>query len=280
MIRAHGPLLKTVAAAFCAFFAVCALRFDSLSRSTLSIDVFFAFLLGLAYTQFFEFWVHRFPMHRGVRFLENIRRNHLEHHRVFHGENFRTRRPSHLRHIAGRWWVFPLLFFLHYLCALALLPIDAAVAFLFGCVVHYAAFEVSHWLTHVEGNGVDRVLLSIPVVGSLRSFQIEHHRLHHETPKFAYNFNPPYLGDRFSGLLSLPESAAHAKPQPMPPPSTGAPVILARRRFLTHQLVRYGAAAAIGVAAVGLVVLAHGRARRAREDFHARDFPHTPSRRA
>jgi hypothetical protein len=275
MIRVHGPLLRTVAAAFSVFLTVCALRFESLAQATLSIDVFVSFLLGLLYTQFFEFWVHRFPMHRGVRFLDDVRRNHLEHHRVFHGENFRTQRPKDLGHIAGRWWVFPVLFFIHYLASIALLPIDIATAFLFGCVVHYVLFEASHWLTHVEGNGIDRFLESLPILGSLRSFQIEHHRVHHEKPIFAFNFNPPYLGDRFAGLLSEPETAPPAPPLPEP-----APIVLARRRFLTHQLVRYGAAAAIGVAAVGLVVLAHSRSKRARPESNAGGFSHTPSRSA
>lgn len=266
MIRTHGPILKTVAAAFSVLVAASALRFDLLAETTLSAPVLLSFLLGLFYTQLFEFWAHRIPMHRRVRYLEDVRRNHLEHHAVFHGDNFRTRRPEDLRHIAGRWWVFPVLFGLHYFPAVALLPFDAATAFLCGCVLHYVAFEVTHWLTHVEDNAVDRILQRVPVLGGIRSFQIEHHRAHHEVPLVAFNFNPPYLGDRLARSMgrpvALPPAPAPLLPLVLPAP---APVLL-KRRFLSQQIVRCGAAAAVGVVALGLVVFAHGRLSRHRRE--------------
>jgi hypothetical protein len=237
MIRKHGPILKTVTAALVTYAAGAAPWAGSIADRPLPPAVWLSFLFGLLYTHFFEHWSHRVALHCGVGFLEDVRRNHLEHHRRFHGTNFRTRRAEDLDHIAGRFWVFPILFTLHYVAALVLLPPPEALAFLSGCVLHYLAFEVSHWATHVADNPIDPALEKIPIVRRIRSRQIEHHRIHHETPVLAFNFNPPYLGDLVSGLM----------PQPVP--------LLAQRRFLTPRVLHYGAAAAVGLAAIGLITL-------------------------
>lgn len=227
MFRSHGPILKTVAAALAVFAGGSAPWLGSIGREPLSSAVWLSFLLGVLYTHFFEHWSHRFALHRGFRCLDDIRRNHLEHHRRFHGTNFRTRRPEDLDHIAGRFWVFPILFTVHYVPALATLPPLEALAFLSGCLLHYLTFEVSHWATHVADNPLDRALEKIPVLRRIRSRQIEHHRIHHETPVLAFNFNPPYLGDMVSGLMPQPASF----------------------------LARHYGAAALGLAAIGLITL-------------------------
>jgi hypothetical protein len=247
MVRRQGPILRTAGAATITFFALAALRFDDLTLSpTPALALWF--LAGLVYTNLFEYWVHRFPMHRGLPLLRGVRRNHIEHHRVFHGENFRTRNPEDLAHISGRCWIFPLLLAGHYALATFLLPIDAAMAFLSACFLHYQAFELTHWLTHLEDNVVDRVLSRIPVVARIRDYQIEHHRTHHQTPIVAFNFNPPYLGD---GLVPAPTAR--------PVGALAPPPLLARRRAPTRPLVLYGTALVLGVAALGIAVFAQVR---------------------
>jgi hypothetical protein len=66
---------------------------------------------------------------------------------------------------------------------------------LFACALHYAAFELTHWFTHVDGNVVDRVLGRVRGARTFWSREIEYHRGHHETPVRAFNFSYPYLGD-------------------------------------------------------------------------------------
>jgi hypothetical protein len=237
MIRSHGPILKTVTAALLVFAASAAPWAGAIAGEPLPAGVWLSLFLGILYTHFFEHWSHRVALHRGIAFLDDVRRNHLEHHRRFHGTNFRTHRPADLNHIAGRFWVFPLLYTLHYVPAMVFLPPPSALAFMLGCLLHYLIFEVSHWATHVADNPLDRVLDKIPIVRGMRALQIEHHRIHHETPVLAFNFNPPYLGDVLSGLM---------------PPSVP---LLARRRFLTRPMVQYGAAAAVGLAAIGLIAV-------------------------
>jgi Fatty acid hydroxylase superfamily len=237
MFRRHGPILRTVCAASITFAALLALRFDEL-RLAPTPALAMWFVAGILYTNLFEYWVHRVPMHRGLPLLRHVRRNHIQHHRIFHGGNFRTRNPSDLAHISGRFWIVPVLLAVHYALATAVLPIEAALAFLSACFLHYLAFEISHWLTHLEDNRVDRLLSRIPVVASIRANQIEHHRIHHQTPIGEFNFNPPYLGD----ALVRPLARCFGEPG-RSPEGEGRPAIL------------YGAALILGVVALGILAI-------------------------
>jgi hypothetical protein len=259
MRRTLSPIAGTVSAASAAFLIVLAIHWSEL---TFAPRLLAFLLLGILYAQLFEYWYHAVPMHRGLPLLGDIKRNHLEHHHLFHGANFRTRDPAHSGQIPGRWWAFPILFFTHYGVLTPLLEAEAVVSFLFGAVTHYLAFEITHWFTHIEDNGFDRFVERIPFLRELRAHQIEHHRIHHETPIVAFNFNPPYLGDRLTG--KLPRPAISLAPEPhepivaepalVPVPTAPALVCPWPRRF------RYGTAFALGTAAViAVALLAHGR---------------------
>jgi hypothetical protein len=245
MVRQHGPILRTACAASLTFVVLAALRFDEL-RLSLNPVLAVWFVAGILYTNLFEYWVHRCPMHRGLPLLRHVRRNHIEHHRILRGESFRTRNPSDLAHISGRFWIFPVLLTGHYVLVTAFLPIDAAMAFLSACFLHYLAFEITHWLTHLEDNAVDRALFKIPVVASIRAHQIEHHRIHHQTPMIAFNFNPPYLGDALVRRTTAQ-------------PVIDAAPVLARRRLPARPVILYGAALVLGVVALGIAAIAHTR---------------------
>ncbi len=256
MLRSLGPIVRTASAAAVAFLLVLALHWSEL---TFEARMWAFLLLGVVYTQLFEYWYHAVPMHRGLPLLDDIRRNHLEHHRQFHGHHFRTRDPADTWQIPGRWWAFPAIFFVHYALLSSLFETGAVVFFLLGTVVHYLVFEITHWFTHVEDNAFDRFLERIPFLGELRAYQIEHHRIHHEIPVVAFNFNPPYLGDRLTGRMPLPAGAlglepVAAAPSLEPTRTLPAPVSPWRRRL------RYGTAFAFGTAAViGVALLTHGR---------------------
>ena len=245
MVRRQGPILRTLCAASLTFVVLAALRFDELELSLTPVLAVW-FVAGILYTNLFEYWVHRFPMHRGLPLLRHVRRNHIEHHRIFHGGNFRTANPAELEHISGRFWIFPVLLAGHYVLVTALLPIDAALGFLSACFLHYLAFEITHWLTHLEDNAVDRVLSKIPVVASIRAYQIDHHRIHHQTPIAAFNFNPPYLGDALVRWTTAR-------------PVIDAAPVLARRRLPARPVILYGTALVLGVVALGIAAIAQTR---------------------
>jgi len=263
MVRRQGPILRTLCAASLTFVVLAALRFDELELSLTPVLAVW-FVAGILYTNLFEYWVHRFPMHRGLPLLRHVRRNHVEHHRIFHGGNFRTANPADLEHISGRFWIFPVLLAGHYVLVTALLPIDAALAFLSACFLHYLAFEITHWLTHLENNAVDRVISRIPVVASIRAYQIEHHRIHHQTPIAAFNFNPPYLGDALVRWTTRSFGEPGRSPEGEGRWTTARPVIdaapvLARRRLPARPVVLYGTALVLGVVALGIAAIAQTR---------------------
>jgi hypothetical protein len=159
------------------------------------------FLAEALYTQLFEYGYHRWAMHVGVRYLELAKRTHLEHHRTFTGERFRSRHLEDLRYVTSEWYVFPLLFSFHYGLFLLVFPAAPAPAFFLGVTVQFLAYEVCHWFTHVEDNAFDRVLARIPLVRAIRARQMRHHYLHHAAPIVNFNFTPPYVGDRAAGTF-------------------------------------------------------------------------------
>ncbi len=261
MVRRNGPILRTAGAATLAFVALAALRFGEL-RLSLTPVLAACFAAGILYTNLFEYWVHRYPMHRGLPLLRHVRRNHIEHHRIFHGGNFRTTNPSDLAHISGRFWIFPVLLAGHYALLSTFVPLDAALSFLSASWLHYLLFEISHWLTHLEDNAVDRVLARIPVVARVRAFQIEHHRAHHQSPITAFNFSPPYLGD---ALVPTPARIV-LEPARSPGGDGGRiarPVVAAlvrpRRSLPARPAVLYGTALLLGAVAFGIAAFTHAR---------------------
>lgn len=267
-MRVHAPIVRTVTSAVFSYLLALAITDPSVSMGSGAATLLGWLLVGALYTQFVEYFFHRVPMHRGLPLLGDIKRHHLEHHRIFYGTNFKTRREEDLGHIAGRWWVFPLLFLGHYVVLVFLMAPDVLLAFLLGAVLHYVFFEVTHWFSHIEDNAFDRFLGHIPLLGALRAYQVEHHRIHHEVPELALNFNPPYLGDRiFRRMPRHAERLGYRVPglsqwEPVLPPAVPdmdpSPVGRVFAEKPKRALVRYGSAVAIGVAVIGLAALAHG----------------------
>lgn len=195
----HAPLLKVLAATTLVYTAALGihLRGGEL-HSFLSWSALGCVAAGALYTHLFEYFYHLQMMHRVIR-LGPWRfqdRRHLEHHRLFLGENFRTRRPEALVDVTTSWYTFPALFALHYAVFRVLFAPQWAPAFFLGVTVQFLAYEVSHWLTHLEDNAFDRWAQRVPLLGGLRQSQVRHHRMHHARPDANFNFTPPYLGDR------------------------------------------------------------------------------------
>lgn len=139
----------------------------------------------------------------------------MEHHRIFYGANFQSRDSEDLEQITMPWYNFPVLFFVHYGIALAILPKAAIPAFFAGVVLHFLMYEISHWFTHVKDNFFDDWILKIPFVGDeiwqFRFWQIKHHMIHHEIPTVNFNFNIPPLGDLIFKTYS--DTAQKIKPR-------------------------------------------------------------------
>lgn len=265
-MRRSKSIVATISAALGSFCLVLFLHREALRADLLSITCLAWLVLGLLYTQLVEFWYHLVPMHRGFRFFDHVKISHQEHHRIFHSANFRTRNVEDLKHVTGRWSVFPAVFILHYLVLRFLLPSPALVAFFAGVALHYAAFELTHWFTHVEDNSFDRWIGRVPVLNRIRETQILHHLIHHEIPTVAFNFNPPFLGDVAMGTMPM-MLEGHGLAGGLGPAPAASPVSAPiepnpqKPHLWARPAVKYGSAVAVGFVAlgVGVAVLAWGR---------------------
>lgn len=195
-MKLHLPLLKAVASAFTPYIAMLTSEYflgiplvHSLSAFTLW------FVGGYFYTNFFEWWYHNYWLHK---WRTPLRLEHAYHHAKLHGEYFRTRDQKRLLATTTTWYIFPVLFFVHYLVFIALLGHENSVAFFFGVTFHFTiCYEISHWLTHVSNNMVDEKIIPwIPFIRQWRKVQIEHHKNHHREYQINFNFSPPYTGDK------------------------------------------------------------------------------------
>jgi len=178
------------------------------------------FALGVVYTHVFEYAYHRWLMHGGLRFLSFIKKNHLAHHRTFHGDQLDTRDPRALEHVTEQWFLFPIAFLAHFLVLHPLLGAAELSSFLGGVVLHYLVFEVTHWFAHVADNDFDRLVRRVPLLGWMRETQLRHHRLHHETPEMDFNFVPPFAMDFLGATLLVPGDCTEASKGPCFLPGT------------------------------------------------------------
>ncbi len=189
----HKPLFKAMLAAILPYFLMLFLHYKLLHVAfVFSIGWF---LWGLLYTHFFEYFFHRVPMHKGLKFFRSIKISHMHHHQTFYGDYFQSRYPPSLEKITMKWYNFPILLSIHYVLALMILPPTTILVFFAGVVCHFLMYESSHWFTHVKDNFLDRKMIHWPFIGRVRRYQISHHKIHHETPIVNFNFNVPPLGD-------------------------------------------------------------------------------------
>jgi Fatty acid hydroxylase len=197
--KLHAPLIKVLIATTIVYTATLAVHVRSAAfHPFLSWSALGWIAAGALYTHLFEYFYHLQMMHRVIRigrwrFYDT---RHLEHHRAFLAENFQSRRPEALAGVTTSWYTFPALFALHYVVFRGLFPAPWAPAFFLGVTAQFLLYEISHWLTHLQDNALDRWVGSIPLLGGIRKRQIEHHRTHHARPDTNFNFTPPYLGDR------------------------------------------------------------------------------------
>lgn len=204
--KLHAPVLKVLlatAATYAGLLSVHA-RTGGLP-SFLSWTALLCILAGALYTHLFEYVYHLQLMHRVIR-IGKFRfhdKRHLLHHRLFAGDNFQTRIPEKLVEVTTSWYTFPALFAIHYAIFRAIFGPTFAPVFFLGVSAQFLAYEISHWLIHLENNFVDQWLGRTPLLGAIRKQQIRHHRLHHARPDVNFNFTPPYAGDRIGRTRAI-----------------------------------------------------------------------------
>ena len=196
------PLYKVLMASFWSYILIALIHARFFYNDIFCTAFFFAgyYILGAIYTNLFEYFWHRVAMHIGIPRLGVIKLSQLDHHRIFHGKDFRSRYGPYLEHISGVWYSFPILLSLHYLVALLILDHSAVLPFLMGSTNHYQMYETIHWYTHVDNNNFDKVIFHVPILRSIRKWEIKNHGEHHEKPDGRFNVTYP-LGDWIAALV-------------------------------------------------------------------------------
>ena len=181
-------------------------------------------LCAVLYLQIFKCLWHWGPMHwypsqkewfkkylENSKFLTNsfftsVHKSHISHHTNFGKKHFQSHDPEKLNDIVSDVHIFPILLTGHYLLMLIFIPWQYIPTIILSMSIWFAAFEATHWFTHVENNAVDKTLRRIPVLGYFWAHMFEYHRFHHEEDSHsAFNFLFPYLGDRLFGTYIPPK---------------------------------------------------------------------------
>lgn len=204
-LKWYGPLLKATASPLIAFGLV--LSFHYYFFSFLILASWKTNSLGILYTHIFEYLHHRFALHYGLPGLKWMKASHHEHHRVFHRLNYKTRHPADLEEISSRWYIFPVLLFVHYFAFVVFLPktcLAIAPAFFLGVLLRFLAYDTTHYFSHLENNFFDRWIAHLPLLRHLRAYQDRHHHYHHIRQGINFGFVPDYLPDWIGRTLFPP----------------------------------------------------------------------------
>lgn len=135
----------------------------------------------------FEYWFHRYPMHRKMRTLEHIYEHVTVHHNFYTDERYFFEDPKDYYTV-----IIPIhissfiLVSIAVLASLIYLVSDLSNALFFALCgyLYYLAYEFLHFLSHTrENNPLKRMF---PPLAKLADF----HRVHHRTDIMSkYNFN-------------------------------------------------------------------------------------------
>ena len=158
--------------------------------------------LAFTFSNVFEWWIHKYVMHRPIRGLMGIYKRHtLAHHQFFTEHDYTVDNSRDFRIV-----FFPPYALITFMAMSAVpafllnrlgLP-DAGWLLLITNTALYLNYELFHYCCHVKD---DRLVRHIPLVSSIR----RHHAAHHNTAiMMERNFNLTYpIADWFFGTSDL-----------------------------------------------------------------------------
>ena len=161
------------------------------------------FILTILFGSFFEWTLHRFLMHRKIRFFSYpFVRHALVHHKVFRAdETYHLQREQDKHMVPMAWWNGPVIITISQIPFATLAywvgGFSLVCGSLLGACLYFGAYEYLHWCMHIPRNRkVERSGLFFRLNG--------HHLLHHRYTNRNYNVVFP-LADLLLGTL-LPRS--------------------------------------------------------------------------
>lgn len=159
------------------------------------------FIGGIVFASFFEWFLHRFAMHRPMgKWRYPFERHTLIHHRIFRADHsYHLINEKDKETIPMAWWNGPVLI------ACCIFPFLVASVFFqkwgmaagaaVSCTIYYAAYEYMHWCMHLpKSRHVERSGIFFRLNG--------HHLLHHRYMHKNFNVVLP-LADMILGTLLL-----------------------------------------------------------------------------
>jgi len=159
------------------------------------------FVVGFAYASFVEWSLHRFVMHKPIRWLTYPFRAHAQiHHQVFKADHtYHLQDEKHKDIIPMAWWNGPVIITLGSLpiglpaLIFGLWPLTIGIIIALGA--YYGAYEYMHWCMHYpKARNVERSGIFFRLNG--------HHLLHHRYMHKNFNVVFP-LADLLCGTLLL-----------------------------------------------------------------------------
>ena len=196
-MRLHAPIIRGVVIAIGLYLGI-VLVFTYLFHVPFVFLWCFMFL-GVLYTGLFEYGYHRFVIHESnyflfllkFRMIRSLRIGHRYHHAMLHGAHAQTRDPKALLKTVTSWFIFPALLLVHYVVFSFFMPREKLSSFFFGVSSNFLFYEITHWCTHVRGNLLDRMIISLPFIGVLRRYYIRWHLGHHDNELVNFSFSQP-----------------------------------------------------------------------------------------
>jgi hypothetical protein len=169
------------------------------------------FALAIVFASFFEWFLHKYVMHRPLgKFVYPFETHAVVHHRIFkadHTYHLINEKDKHT--IPMAWWNGPVLVLLCQLPFLAACLFFGNYWMLLGsfvaCALYYAAYEYMHWCMHLpKQRRVEQSWIFFRLNG--------HHLLHHRYMHKNFNVVLP-LADLLTGTLMLRSKVCFAQAQ-------------------------------------------------------------------
>jgi len=209
---AKGQIVRTATLAITLLTVSLWVARDASPRSWLLLPAFWLF------ANFFEWTVHRFPMHRPLQ-PRIMYRNHAQvHHGAFTEEDMPIQNPRELWLIMMPWYtIVMLLIGVSPVAVLAALVggLPLAGIFYVGALSYFLFYETLHAMYHLPSATLARVGVGVHPRGLFRRLQA-HHTHHHELRRMAHvNFNVTFpLADVMLGTRErhVPHKAEASAP--------------------------------------------------------------------
>ncbi len=142
--------------------------------------------LFLIISNFVEYFLHKYPMHKFYKISKEVYKKHSGlHHKYFSHDNMDIDNAEDVYHVLTSFKViFIFMFFIIFPISLLFSLVNLGTLFFVSGMIYYLIYEITHFSCHSN-----TILLKIPYLKSCK----ERHQIHHNSKLMrTYNFNVSY----------------------------------------------------------------------------------------